>query len=98
VRAAVLATERRCYRCGCALVPPPSPRPRFWRPAPNTATVDHIVPISRGGSRLDRANLRAACWSCNSSKGARLLVVEAPVVEGPRPAALSFFDDDGEVS
>lgn len=35
------------------------------------ATVDHIVPISKGGNN-DDANLRAACWKCNASKAARL--------------------------
>ena len=32
------------------------------------ATVDHIVPLSRGGERLDSNNLVAACRSCNSAK------------------------------
>lgn len=32
------------------------------------ATVDHIVPLSRGGSKTDPDNLRAACRACNSSK------------------------------
>ena len=32
------------------------------------ATVDHIVPLSKGGERLDPSNLIAACRSCNSSK------------------------------
>jgi 5-methylcytosine-specific restriction endonuclease McrA len=36
-------------------------------------TADHIVPISRGGSH-GIGNLAPACWSCNSSKGAKLLV------------------------
>jgi 5-methylcytosine-specific restriction endonuclease McrA len=35
-------------------------------------TIDHIVPLSRGGTH-ERANLAPACWSCNCSKGARLL-------------------------
>lgn len=34
-------------------------------------TVDHIVPLSRGGSRgID--NLRAACSSCNYRRGGQL--------------------------
>lgn len=33
-------------------------------------TVDHIVPIARGGGN-DSANLRVLCRSCNSRKGAR---------------------------
>jgi len=35
-------------------------------------TVDHIVPLSRGGEH-ETDNLAAACYSCNSSKGAKLL-------------------------
>ncbi len=27
-------------------------------------SVDHIVPLSRGGARLDPGNLRAACSGC----------------------------------
>jgi 5-methylcytosine-specific restriction protein A len=32
--------------------------------------VDHIVPISEGGERLDSHNLRASCRHCNTSRGA----------------------------
>ena len=32
--------------------------------------VDHIVPVSRGGTD-DPANLTTACWSCNLEKGTR---------------------------
>jgi|GEM_PF-6863838 len=35
-------------------------------------TIDHIVPLIRGGTN-DFANLTPACRSCNSSKGDRLL-------------------------
>lgn len=34
-------------------------------------TVDHMTPLSRGGARLDRANLAGACATCNAAKGGR---------------------------
>ena len=37
-------------------------------------TVDHVVPLSRGG-RNDAENLTAACFDCNRSKGARPLLI-----------------------
>lgn len=40
--------------------------------ATKNITVDHIVPLSRGGKH-EQANLAPACFSCNSSKGARTL-------------------------
>ena len=33
-------------------------------------TVDHIVPLARGGARLDPENCRASCGPCNSSRSA----------------------------
>jgi 5-methylcytosine-specific restriction endonuclease McrA len=32
------------------------------------STIDHIVPLSAGGTD-DPANLTSACWRCNSKKG-----------------------------
>lgn len=34
-------------------------------------TVDHVIPIKRGGDPMDPSNLVAACKRCNSAKGAR---------------------------
>lgn len=34
-------------------------------------TLDHYVPLSKGGSLLDPANARSAHRSCNSAKGSR---------------------------
>jgi len=31
-------------------------------------SVDHVVPLSKGGDMLARENLRAAHFGCNSSK------------------------------
>src|SRR5690606_31185675 len=33
-------------------------------------TVDHMLPVSRGGTR-DRDNLAPACWACNQEKADR---------------------------
>jgi 5-methylcytosine-specific restriction endonuclease McrA len=32
-------------------------------------TVDHVVPLARGGARLDPFNLVACCRSCNARRG-----------------------------
>lgn len=41
------------------------------------ATIDHVVPISKGGSHKYE-NIVAACRYCNTSKGDRLLPTTAP--------------------
>jgi 5-methylcytosine-specific restriction endonuclease McrA len=47
----------RCHLCG--------KRPRL-----RDLTIDHVVPISRGGAHVAE-NMRVACRSCNCRKGAR---------------------------
>ena len=37
--------------------------------------IDHVVPISRGGTN-DIENLAVACADCNSSKGQKMLITE----------------------
>ena len=32
------------------------------------ATIDHIIPLSKGGPRYDKDNLAVACSSCNQKK------------------------------
>ena len=53
-----------CHYCGCAL----TKAPRFT----NSATVDHVVPLSRGGSNSPD-NLVIACMDCNRRKHNKLL-------------------------
>ncbi|MDI3341620.1 MAG: HNH endonuclease signature motif containing protein [Sphaerobacter sp.] len=54
-----------CWICGgeINLALPPNHR--------LAATVDHFVPLSKGGAELDPANLRPAHRACNSSRGNR---------------------------
>ncbi len=54
-RASVLAASN--YRCG-------------YCGADGPFDLDHVIPVSQGGSH-DEENLIAACWRCNRSKGGR---------------------------
>ncbi|MET4925479.1 HNH endonuclease [Streptomyces sp. PSRA5] len=45
-------------------------------------TLDHLVPLSRGGNLLDPANARSAHRRCNSARGNRLTT--APVTTSRR--------------
>lgn len=54
VRARVLTASDVCGICG----------------EPGADSVDHIVPVSKGGAELDPANLRPAHLACNVRRGA----------------------------
>ncbi|MEU0359929.1 HNH endonuclease [Streptomyces cyaneofuscatus] len=41
---------------------------------PMSFTLDHLVPLSRGGDLLDPANARAAHRRCNSARGNRATI------------------------
>lgn len=54
----------RCVGCGNKVV-----RSRYWQP--NQATVDHRIPLSRGGSHTYE-NCQTMCMTCNSKKEASM--------------------------
>jgi 5-methylcytosine-specific restriction endonuclease McrA len=54
-RATLRTCSRRCVYCGQSV-------------EPCNATLDHVYPLAHGG-RHERANLVAACKSCNQLKG-----------------------------
>lgn len=53
---------------------------------PARATVDHILPLSKGGAMWDHRNVFLACFRCNSSRGNRdfddFLAVALPWADG----------------
>jgi len=58
-----------CYLCSR-----PIPRELRW-PHPLSGTIDHVIPVSAGGSDRED-NLRAAHWGCNEAKGDQLPGIE----------------------
>ncbi len=45
---------------------------KCWMCGDVADSIDHVIPLARGGSNWP-ANLRPACRSCNSRKGAKLI-------------------------
>ena len=43
-----------------------------YEPSPTAMTIEHIVPLGRGGTN-DKRNLKNACYQCNHEKGDLLL-------------------------
>ncbi|MFJ6810644.1 HNH endonuclease [Streptomyces anulatus] len=68
--AALKAQGDPCARCGHNIDPTLDAR------HPLSFTLDHVVPLSRGGDLLDPANARAMHRRCNSQRGNRV---------GPQP-------------
>lgn len=56
-RNAVLADNDVCWLCG----------------KPGATSVDHVIPLNKGGPELDPANLRPAHISCNTSRKDKLV-------------------------
>ena len=72
-RAAFLKREKeergvlRCHYCGReGLLEDVAEVPGLA--SPMLATVDHVVPVSKGGALKDERNLVVACYPCNQRK------------------------------
>ena len=69
----IYATQSVCGICG----QPVDFSLRY--PNPMSKTVDHIIPINRGGHPSDLANLQLAHLSCNRQKSDKVFASDAPV-------------------
>lgn len=52
--------QRACFYCSCRLT--------MTRDQPDSATVEHMTPLSRGGHNT-RENMTLCCAVCNAAKG-----------------------------
>lgn len=75
----IYATQSVCGICG----KPVDMSLRY--PDPMSKTVDHIIPINRGGHPSDIENLQLAHLTCNLEKADRILKDPAPL----QPAVIS---------
>lgn len=63
----------RCYLCKRAM----RPKSPGVQPEGNDATIDHVKPLSQGGTN-DKGNLKAACYRCNLKKDRQRSVTKCP--------------------
>ena len=60
--------EGKCHYCGARIAAYSNGYALRWSMVKRQASVDHVQPLSRGGSN-DDTNLVAACQECNQRKG-----------------------------
>jgi 5-methylcytosine-specific restriction endonuclease McrA len=79
----LVAAQKRlgepCWICGHNI-----PDNVDGRTHPLAFTLDHEVPLSKGGSLLDVANARSAHRKCNSARGNRTMVKAKQPVRSSR--------------
>lgn len=59
----------KCQLCGKSVLRAASIRKRDGKIHPRSPTIDHIVPMCKGGNH-EPTNCQTACFSCNTEKGA----------------------------
>lgn len=67
-RRQILATQEVCALCG----QPVDKRLKF--PHPMSATIDHIIPVAKGGHPAAMDNLQLAHLICNQTKSTKLVI------------------------
>jgi 5-methylcytosine-specific restriction endonuclease McrA len=71
--------EQQGYRCYYCAQKTRIKIPKHGRLHSNTATLDHIIPVSKGGAFGPTLNCVVACHACNSERGdkdARVFLLE----------------------
>ena len=76
-RKKIIAAQSVCGICG----QPVNKKLKF--PHPLSPTVDHIIPVNKGGDPLDIGNMQLAHWICNRQKSDKL--TEKVSFEGAAP-------------
>lgn len=66
--------ELKCQYCGKKNLVPEIEDMSSARQRSILATIDHIIPISKGGAKFDPNNCVVACYPCNSKKKDNLWV------------------------
>src|SRR5690625_6551682 len=65
-RKRILATQNTCGICGHPV------DLSLKSPHPMSPTIDHIIPIAKGGHPSDIDNLQLAHWTCNRQKSDKI--------------------------
>ena len=65
-RQRILKTQNTCGICGHPV------DFSLKSPHPMSATIDHIIPIAKGGHPSDISNLQLAHWTCNRQKSDKI--------------------------
>lgn len=79
-RKKVLVSEKVCAICGQRV------DKKLKYPHPMSATVDHIIPVSKGGHPSDISNLQLAHFCCNRLKSNKIV---SCIVEEQEPQTTS---------
>lgn len=80
----ILATQSVCGICGM----PVDKTLRY--PHPLAPTVDHIIPLNKGGHPSSMENLQLAHWMCNRQKSDKVLSAQGYLLsaaEAPSPSS-----------